>query len=140
MYGQAVIASVPKLNIYQILMRLTQVKPTEHDPTQARPIIIYFFFKCSFSHFFKQQSYDGCQISSKQNTFLSKIQNCISEKTRRKIVLLSCKNSVKEQFLGVVEFPSIFLISKILSKHNFRQQQNFLPFQKFKEVVFPSYF
>ena len=48
----------------------------------------------------------------KEKSFLSKIQNCISEKTKRKIVLLSCKNSVKTQFLGVVEFPSIFLISK----------------------------
>ena len=42
-----------------------------------------------------------------------------SEKTRRKIVLFSCKNSVKTQFLGVAEFPRNFLISKILPKHNF---------------------
>ena len=57
-----------------------------------------------------------------QPSFLSKIQNHISEKSRRKIVLLSCKKSVKTQFLGVVEFPSIFLI------------------QFFKVVVFPSNF
>ena len=43
-----------------------------------------------------------------QRTFLSKIQNHISEKTRRKIVLLSCKKIVKTQFLRVVECPSIF--------------------------------
>ena len=43
-----------------------------------------------------------------QRSFLSKIQNRIGEKTRRKIVLLSCKKFVKTQFLGVVEFPSIF--------------------------------
>ena len=39
--------------------------------------------------------------------FLTKIQNRISKKT---IVLLSCRKIVKTQFLGVVEFPSIFLI------------------------------
>ena len=48
----------------------------------------------------------------KQHTFLSKIQNRISEKTGRKIVLLSYKNSVKTQFLGVVVFPSIFWVQK----------------------------
>ena len=40
--------------------------------------------------------------------FLSKIQNLTSEKTKKKILLLSCKKFVKTQFLGVVEFPSIF--------------------------------
>ena len=45
---------------------------------------------------------------AEQNTFLTKIQNYISEKTRKKIVLLSFKKFVKTQFLGVVEFPSIF--------------------------------
>ena len=53
-------------------------------------------------------------------SFLSKIQNLVCEKTRRKIILLSCKKFVKTQFLGVVEFPSILLI------------------QFFKVVVFPS--
>jgi hypothetical protein len=43
-----------------------------------------------------------------QDPFLTKIQNRISEKTRKKIVLLSFKIFVKTQFLGVVEFPSIF--------------------------------
>ena len=69
-------------------------------------------------------------------TFLSKIQNHISEKSRRKIVLLSCKKSVKTQFLGVVEFPSIFLIQffkVVVFPSNFW-------FQKFKVVVFPSNF
>ena len=40
--------------------------------------------------------------------FLSKIQNLTSEKTRKKILLLSCKKLVKTQFLGVVVFPSNF--------------------------------
>ena len=48
------------------------------------------------------------KVEIKKKTFLSKIQNRISEKTREKIVLLSCKNSVKTQFLGVVIFPSNF--------------------------------
>ena len=43
-------------------------------------------------------------------SFLTKIQNRISEKTRKKIVLLSCRKIVKTQFLGVVEILSIFLI------------------------------
>ena len=47
---------------------------------------------------------------TQKSAFLSKIQNRISGKTGRKIVLLSCKNSVKTQFLGVVEIPSILLI------------------------------
>ena len=38
----------------------------------------------------------------KEKPFLSKIQNLTSEKTGKKILLLSCKNSVKTQFLGVV--------------------------------------
>ena len=69
-------------------------------------------------------------------SFLSKIQNRISEKTRRKIILLSCKKFVKTQFLGVVEFPSIFLIQLfkvVVFPSNFW-------FQKFKVVVFPSNF
>ena len=41
-------------------------------------------------------------------SFLSKSQNHISEKTIRKIVLLSCKKFVKTQFLGVVVFLPIF--------------------------------
>ena len=57
-----------------------------------------------------------------QLSFLTKIQNRICKKTRKKIVLLSCKKFVKTQFLGVVEFPSIFWI------------------QFFKVVVFPSNF
>jgi hypothetical protein len=48
------------------------------------------------------------QDKAQQSTFLTKIQNRISEKTRKKIVLLSFKQFVKTQFLGVVEFPSIF--------------------------------
>ena len=55
-----------------------------------------------------------------QRSFLSKIQNHISEKTRRKIILLSCKKNCQNTILGVVEFPSIILI------------------QFFKVVVFPS--
>jgi hypothetical protein len=43
-----------------------------------------------------------------QLSFLTKNQNRISEKTTKEIVLLSCKKIVKTQFLGVVEFPSIF--------------------------------
>jgi hypothetical protein len=35
-------------------------------------------------------------------SFLTKIQNRISEETRKKIVLLSFKKFVKTQFLGVV--------------------------------------
>ena len=70
--------------------------------------------------------YSGTNFDKKETqvnkSFLSKIQNRISEKTRRKIVLLSCKKFVKTQFLGVVEFPSILLI------------------QFFKVVVFPSNF
>ena len=57
-----------------------------------------------------------------KTSFLTKIQNRISDKTRKKIVLLSCKEFVKTQFLGVVEFPSILLI------------------QFFKVVGFPSNF
>ena len=57
-----------------------------------------------------------------QTAFLSKIQNLISEKTKRKIILLSCKKFVKTQFSEVVEFPSIFWI------------------QFFKVVGFPSNF
>ena len=34
-------------------------------------------------------------------SFLTKIQNRISEKTRKKFVLLSCRKVVKTQFLGV---------------------------------------
>ena len=45
---------------------------------------------------------------AKKLLFLTKIQNRISEKTTKKIVLLSFKKLVKTQFLGVVEFPSIF--------------------------------
>ena len=41
-------------------------------------------------------------LYSQQFSFLTKIQNCISEKTRKKIVLLSFKKFVKTQFLGVV--------------------------------------
>ena len=71
-----------------------------------------------------------------QNSFLSKIQNCISEKTRRKIILLSCKKFVKTQFWGVVEFPSIFQIQflkVVVFPSNFW-------FQNVKVVVFPSNF
>ena len=69
-------------------------------------------------------------------TFLSKIQNHISEETRRKIILLSCKKFVKTQFLGVVEFPSILLIQffkVVVFPSNFW-------FRNFKVVVFPSNF
>ena len=45
-----------------------------------------------------------------QSILLTKIQSRISEKTSKKIVLLSCRKNVKTQFLGVVEFLSIFLI------------------------------
>ena len=43
-----------------------------------------------------------------QFSFPSKIQNHTSEKTRKKILLLYGKKFVKTQFLGAVEFPSIF--------------------------------
>ena len=72
----------------------------------------------------------------KEISFLSKVQNRISEKTRWKIILLSCKKFVKTQFLGVVEFPSILLIQffkVVVFPSNFW-------FQKFKVVVFPSNF
>ena len=62
------------------------------------------------------------KLLKRQLAFLSKIQNRISEKTRRKIILLSYQKFVKTQFLGVVEFPSILLI------------------QFFKVVVFPFQF
>ena len=71
-----------------------------------------------------------------QITFLSKIQNRISEKTRRKIILLSCKKFVKTQFLGVVVFPSIFWFQNIKVVVF---PSNFL-FQNLKVVVFPSNF
>ena len=71
-----------------------------------------------------------------KNSFLSKIQNHISEKSRRKIVLLSCKNSVKTQFLGVVEFPSIFLISKIQgSGFSFQFLKNYHNLQFFRVIL-----
>ena len=71
-----------------------------------------------------------------KDTFLTKIQNRISEKTRKKIVLLSCKKIVKTQFLGVVEFPSIFWIQffKVVGFPS-----NFW-IQFFKVVEFPSDF
>ena len=75
-------------------------------------------------------------LNSWKISFLSKIQNRISETTRRKIILLSCKKFVKTQFLGVVEFPSILLIQffkVVVFPSNFW-------FQKFKVVVFPSNF
>ena len=43
-----------------------------------------------------------------EKSFLSKIQNLTSEKTGKKILLLSCKKLVKTQLLGVVVFPSNF--------------------------------
>ena len=45
-----------------------------------------------------------------QYTFLTKIQNRISEKTRKKIVLLSFKIFVKTQFLGVVEAQKLKML------------------------------
>ena len=54
----------------------------------------------------KWVAYPSSTIGKKP--FLTKIQNRISEKTRKKIVLLSCKKFVQTQFLGVAEFPSIF--------------------------------
>ena len=72
----------------------------------------------------------------KQFSFLSKIQNLTSEKTRKKILLLSCKKLVKTQFLGVVVFPSIFWFQNIKVVVF---PSNFL-FQNFKVVVFPSNF
>ena len=78
----------------------------------------------------------NCCYLHSQNTFLSKIQNCISEKTKRKIVLLSCKYSVKTQFLGVVEFPSIFLISKIQgSGFSFQFLKNYHNLQFFRVIL-----
>ena len=69
-------------------------------------------------------------------SFLSKIQNLTSEKTGKKILLLSCKKLVKTQFLGVVVFPSNFWfqnIKVVVFPSNFW-------FQNFKVVVFPSNF
>ena len=76
------------------------------------------------------------QISLLQISFLSKIQNRISEKTRRKIILLSCKKFVETQFLGVVEFPSILSI-QFFKVAGF--PSNF-GIQFFKVVEFPSDF
>jgi hypothetical protein len=61
-------------------------------------------------------------MSTLPTTFLTKIQNHICEKTRKKIVLLSFKKFVKTQFLGVVEYPSIFLIQffKVPSRFSFQ--------------------
>ena len=74
--------------------------------------------------------------SGHQKAFLSKIQNHISEKTRREIVLLSSKNSVKTQFLGVVEFPSIVLISKIQgSGFSFQFLKNYHNLQFFRVIL-----
>ena len=75
-------------------------------------------------------------ICTEQYKFLSKIQNLTSEKTRKKILLLSCKKLVKTQFLGVVVFPSIFWFQNIKVVVF---PSNFL-FQNFKVVVFPSNF
>ena len=80
----------------------------------------YMKFKCKMPNYCFE-FLTGIKVLLDTNHIPGKIQNRISEKTRRKIVILSCKNSVKTQFLGVVEFPSIFLISKILSKQNFRE-------------------
>ena len=88
------------------------------------PLIIYFVSLLDRlskkKHFFNKFEWKWNYIrimteflSKKQMTFLTKIQNRISEKNRKKIVLLSWKKFVKTQFLGVVEFPSIFLILKI---------------------------
>ena len=55
-----------------------------------------------------ESTHPDLYINCTQRAFLTKIQNHICEKTRKKIVLLSFKKFVKTQFLGVVEFPSIF--------------------------------
>ena len=68
--------------------------------------------------------------------FLSKIQNRTSEKTEKKILLLSCKKLVKTQFLGVVVFPSNFWFQNI----KVVVFPSILWFQNFKVVVFPSNF
>ena len=69
-------------------------------------------------------------------SFLTKIQNRISEKTRKKIVFLSCRKIVKTQFLGVVGFPSIFLISKIQgSGFSFQFLKNYHNLQFFRVIL-----
>lgn len=75
-------------------------------------------------------------IVSLQFAFLSKIQNRTSEKTEKKILLLSCKKLVKTQFLGVVVFPSNFWFQNI----KVVVFPSILWFQNFKVVVFPSNF
>jgi hypothetical protein len=62
----------------------------------------------TFEPFFFQKKYFMSFIPSALLSFLTKIQNRISEKTRKKTLLLSFKKFVKAQFLGAVEFPSIF--------------------------------
>ena len=82
------------------------------------------------------RKYGNSKDLGQKMTFLTKIQNHISEKTRKKIVLLSFKKFVKTQFLGVVEFPSIFCIQffkVVVFPSNFW-------FQNVKVVVFPSNF
>ena len=77
-----------------------------------------------------------CYIGIEQFAFLTKIQTRISEKSRKKIIPLSCRKIVKTQFLGVVEFPSIFWIQffKVVGFPS-----NFW-IQFFKVVEFPSDF
>ena len=102
------------------------------DGGQSKSFVVIWYHLKSF----KSWCDKICHIIDMQCSFLSKIQNHISEKTRRKIILLSFKKFVKTQFLGVVEFPSIFWIQffkVVVFPSNFW-------FQKFKVVVFPSNF
>ena len=84
----------------------------EADPIHSGIYEVLFWIFLVFSLFFDTFCNcfaTFCKVHHARNlTFLTKIQNRISEKTRKKIVLLSFKKIVKTQFLGVVEFPSIF--------------------------------
>ena len=112
-----------------------------HWTSRAHTVNIFHYIKYDFlliSNVFT--TYAELLIFTKsivevQIIFLCKIQNG-SEKTRRKIILLSCKKFVKTQFFGVIEFPPILLIQcfkVVVFPSNFS-------FQKFEVVVFPSNF
>ena len=66
--------------------------------------------------------FEKCWLGTQQTSFLTKIQNRISEKTRKKIVLLSCRNIVKTQFLGVHSRISFNFLNSIFQGSRFSFQ------------------
>ena len=63
-------------------------------------------------------------------------QNTIFGSSRISFHFFDFKNSVKTQFLGVVEFPSIFLISKIQgSGFSFQFLKNYHNLQFFRVIL-----